>query len=129
MEPDSSQREKVQMFKSIINEHKRQIKIKHSSMPWDSRLVIITANISVNELANACSSTCKEAVYRRLSAPFKPKFILPGEFRKYCIYLIKVISKVFQVELCPNEVNEALEPVLEDASDVESELQTNVFTI
>ena len=91
--------------------------------------MIITEKISVNELANACSSTCKEAVYRRLSVPFKPKFILPGEFRKYCIYLIKVISKVFQVELCPNEVNEALEPVLEDVSDVESELQTNVFTI
>lgn len=129
MEPDSSQREEVQMFKSIINEHKRQIEIKDSSMPWDSRLVIITANISVNELTNACSSTCKEAVYRRLSVPFKPKFILPGEFRRYCIYLIKVISKVFQVELRPNEVYEALEPVLEDVSDVESELQTNVFTI
>ena len=45
------------------------------------------------------------------------------------MYLIKVNSKVFQVELCPNEVYEALEPVLEDVSDVESELETDVFTI
>lgn len=35
-------------------------------MPWDTRLVIITANISAHELANACGETCREAVYRRL---------------------------------------------------------------
>lgn len=45
------------------------------------------------------------------------------------MYLIKVISKVFQVELWPSEVYKALEPVLEDVSDVDSELETDVFTI
>lgn len=38
IEPDSTQRDEVQMFKSIINEHQRQIEIKGSSMPWDTKL-------------------------------------------------------------------------------------------
>lgn len=48
IEPNQTQREEVQMFKCIINEHKRNIEIKGSSMPWDTRLVIITANISAH---------------------------------------------------------------------------------
>ena len=97
IEPDQTQREEVQMFKSIINEHKRNIEIKGSSMPWDTRLVIITANISAHELANACGETCKQAVYRRLSKPFKPRSVLPGEQDKYCKYLISLLCKVFKI--------------------------------
>lgn len=99
IEPDITQREEVQMFKSIINEHKRHIEIKGSSMPWDTRLVIITANVSAHELANACGITCKEAVYRKLSHPFKPRSVLPGEQNKYCMYLIKLIAKVCCLEI------------------------------
>ena len=119
IEPNQTQREEVQMFKCIIYEQKGNIEIKGSSMPWDTRLVIITANISAHELANAREETCREAVYRRLSKPFKPRSVLPGQQDQYCMYLIKLLCKVFHIEADKNHIFRNLEDLIETESDIE----------
>ena len=78
VEPDSYSKDDVQMLKSIINEHEREVEIKGSSMPWDTRLLIITSNIAPIELANACGPTCREATFWRLTSPFKPVQLKPN---------------------------------------------------
>ena len=123
VEPDKDSREEVQMFKTIINEREREIEIKGSSMPWDTRLVIITANIAPITLANACGPTCQEAVFRRLTQPFKPIHLQPNERERYTIYLIKMFLKISNLESEPpktaEEIMLELDKIEAPVSDVE----------
>ena len=101
VEPDKNSKDEIQMFKTIINEQEREVEIKGSSMPWDTRLVIITANIAPITLANACGPTCTEAIFRRLTTPFKPVHLQHNETERYSIYLIKMFLKIFNLESDP----------------------------
>ena len=119
VEPSIATGDDIAMFKIIINDHERQVEIKGSSMPWDTKLVIITSNISAKTMANACGETCADAIYRRLTKPFAQCLVRENEYDKYTIFLIKIVSKVFNIHIDPNYVMTQLEPVPEPLSDVE----------
>lgn len=120
VEPSKSSNDEITMFKAIINEHERQIEIKGSSMPWDTRLVIITSNVSPKSMAEACGDTCKEAIFRRLTSPFQSVLVRQNEHTRYLTFLAKIIAKVFDIwGITPEEVLNDLEPVQQPLSDVE----------
>ena len=119
VEPTNESNEQVQMFKSLINEHERFIEIKGSSMPLDSKLVIITANISPQSMANACGPTCRDAIYRRLTKPFKPVHIKTPDHDRYCIYLLKQMANIFQLHFPVEQALLELEDVTPSPADIE----------
>ena len=119
VEPTAQSNEQVQMFKSVINEHERMVEIKGGSMPLDTKLVIITANISPQTLANACGDTCKEAIFRRLTKPFKPVHIKQADHDRYCIYLFKILANVFNLAFPIEQALLELEEPVEPPQDVE----------
>ena len=119
VEPTHETNEQVQMFKSLINEHERYIEIKGSSMPLDSKLVIITANISPQTMANACGPTCRDAIFRRLTKPFKPVHIQKADHDRYCIYLLKQMANIFNLNFPVEQALLELEEVTPPPADIE----------
>ena len=119
VEPGSNDNDQVQMFKAIINEHERLVEIKGSSMPWDTKLVVITANISPLSMSNACGETCREAIYRRLTNPFKDLHLTEPNHDRYCIYLLKIMSNIFNLAFPVEQALLELEEPVIPPNDVE----------
>ena len=119
VEPTRDTNEQVQMFKSIINEHERFVEIKGSSMPLDSKLVIMTANISRQTMSNACGPTCREAIYRRLTSPFKDLHLETPQHDRYCIYLLKMMANIFNLNFPIEQALLELEEPVTPPEDVE----------
>ena len=57
----------VQMLKRVLSTGDTIVEVKFGNMVFDAYLVIITANLDPNELANACGIDCREAIFRRLT--------------------------------------------------------------
>lgn len=74
--------EDIQMFETIINEHPHMIEIKGAALPFDTGLVIITANLTPMEMATACGLTCKDAIYRCLTSKPGASEVLEHEREK-----------------------------------------------
>ena len=119
VEPGQESNEQVQMFKSIINEHERHVEIKGSSMPLDTKLVIITANISPQSLANACGPTCRDAIYRRLTKPFKPVHLTKPQHDRYLMYLLKQLANIFDLHFPIEQAYLELEEIVQPPTDIE----------
>ena len=110
--PDAKQNgEQIQMFKTIINEHHRIIEIKGGSMPMDTGLIIITANITPLKMANACGEDCADAVYRRLTKPPGSFNVRKQDREKLTRLLISVICQRFDFDLDQEIIYRYLKPV------------------
>ena len=103
--PDAEQNgDQVQMFKTIINEHTRLIEVKGGSMPLDSGLIVITANVTPNQMANACGVDCTEAIYRRLTKSPGAFYVRKQDRERMTKQLIKIVAQRCEI---PNvDVNE-----------------------
>lgn len=117
--PDCSKnQEQIQMFKTIINEHERIVEIKGGSMPLDSGLIIITANITPRQISNACGPECSEPIYRRITKT-------PGAFHvtrqsrdKLTRVLISIMLQRFELAGDIDVIYSNLEPVMERQYDL-----------
>ena len=118
VEPGKDSEDQVQMFKTIINNQERSIEIKGGHMPWDTRLVIITANISPNYLAACCGATCSAAIFRRLTSPIKSLYLERADHSRYCKFLLNVIKQVFHLEYDTEQVFQAMPPYVQHTYDV-----------
>lgn len=119
VEPGKDSEDQVQMFKTIINNQERSIEIKGGHMPWDSRLVIITANISPNYLAKCCGATCSNAIFRRLTSPIKSLYLEHPDHERYCKYLLNVIKSVFHLEYDTELVYSSMPPYVSQTYDIQ----------
>ena len=117
--PDASANtEQIQMFKTIVNEHQRIIEIKGGSMPMDTGLIIITANISPNAMATACGTDCADAVYRRITKMPGAFFVDKQSREKLTRTLISVICQRFDLDIDEEQAYNDLAPIIRRSYDL-----------
>lgn len=111
--PDAKQNaDQIQAFKTLINEHKRIIEIKGGSMPMDSGLIIITANITPYQMSMACGVDCQEAVFRRLTKSPGAFFMKRSDRDKMTRLLIDIIRQRFDLpQVIVDDAAKSLEAV------------------
>ena len=98
-------------MKNLINEHERFVEIKGSSMPFDSKLIIITSNISPVEFAMAFGNSCFEAIKRRLDGDPQAVQVDVQDRDRLTMYLIKIVAEAFDIYCEPAKIFADLEPV------------------
>ena len=109
--PDAAQNSKqIQMFKTIINEHNRIVEVKGGSMHMDTGLIIITANITPNQMANACGPDCAEAIYRRITKAPGAFYVRVQDRNRLCKQLISIIAQRFELDVNIEAAFNNLEP-------------------
>ena len=117
--PDANQnQDQIQMFKTIINEHQRLIEVKGGSMPLDSGLIVITANVTPSGMANACGMDCSEAIYRRLTKQPGAFYVRAQDRERITKQLIKIVGQRFDLNVDVEAAYDQLEKPRETIYDL-----------
>ena len=86
--------EPVQRFKTVVSTGEVLVEVKHGSMVFDSSLIIVTSNMDLRDMADACGLDNSDAMYRRFTDTCGAYCILDKQTarNKMVEHLLKIIA-------------------------------------